>query len=58
MFPSKKADVLKMTNNAFHAVKVGFANEIGKVGSRLGIDSHVVTGWLVLTRSPTFRRLI
>ncbi len=40
----EEAEVLKMTNNAFHAVKVGFANEIGRVCSRLGIDSHVVMG--------------
>lgn len=38
----EEAEVLKMTNNAFHAVKVGFANEIGRVCARLGIDSHVV----------------
>jgi GDP-mannose 6-dehydrogenase len=40
----EEAEILKMTNNAFHAVKVGFANEIGRVCSRLGIDSHVVMG--------------
>ena len=40
----EEAEVLKMTNNAFHAVKVGFANEIGRVCARLGIDSHVVMG--------------
>jgi GDP-mannose 6-dehydrogenase len=38
----EEAEVLKMTNNAFHAMKVGFANEIGRVCARLGIDSHVV----------------
>jgi GDP-mannose 6-dehydrogenase len=38
----EEAEVLKMANNAFHAVKVGFANEIGRVCSRLGIDSHSV----------------
>ena len=41
-FSLEEAEVLKMTNNAFHAVKVGFANEIGRVCARLGIDSHVV----------------
>jgi GDP-mannose 6-dehydrogenase len=40
----EEAEILKMANNAFHAVKVGFANEIGRVCSRLGIDSHVVMG--------------
>ena len=40
----EEAEVLKMTHNAFHAVKVGFANEIGRVCSRFGIDSHVVMG--------------
>lgn len=34
------AELLKQTNNAFHALKVGFANEIGRLGDRLGIDSE------------------
>jgi GDP-mannose 6-dehydrogenase len=38
----EEAEILKMANNAFHAVKVGFANEIGRVCARLGIDSHAV----------------
>jgi GDP-mannose 6-dehydrogenase len=38
----EEAEILKMSNNAFHAMKVGFANEIGRVCARLGIDSHTV----------------
>lgn len=38
----EEAEVLKLANNSFHALKVGFANEIGRVCSRLGIDSHTV----------------
>ena len=32
--------MLKITNNVFHALKVGFANEVGRLCDRLGIDSH------------------
>lgn len=38
----EEAEVLKVVNNAFHALKVGFGNEIGRVCDHLGIDSHVV----------------
>jgi len=38
----EEAELLKVVNNAFHALKVGFSNEIGRVCDRLGIDSHVV----------------
>jgi len=38
----EEAELLKLANNAFHAVKVSFSNEIGRVCARLGIDSHVV----------------
>lgn len=38
----EEAEFLKITNNVFHALKVGFANEIGRVCDSLGIDSHML----------------
>ena len=38
----EEAELLKLANNAFHAIKTGFANEIGRVCDRLGVDSHSV----------------
>jgi GDP-mannose 6-dehydrogenase len=36
------AEALKMSCNAFHALKVTFANEVGRVSEVLGIDPHEV----------------
>jgi len=36
----EEAELLKITNNAFHALKDGFGNEIGRLCDHLRIDSH------------------
>jgi len=37
---TRTAELLKYVNNSFHALKVAFANEFGRLAQREGVDSH------------------
>lgn len=57
---ASEAELLKYSANAFHAAKVGFANEIGRISQSLGVNSHTVMSLLcedtVLNISPRYLR--
>jgi GDP-mannose 6-dehydrogenase len=56
----RTAEALKYACNAFHATKISFANELGRVFGRLGIDSREVMELFCedsrLNISPTYLR--
>lgn len=48
---TRNAEMMKLAGNAFHALKVSFANEIGRVGRSLGIDAREVMELVCKDRS-------
>jgi GDP-mannose 6-dehydrogenase len=48
--PIKTAELVKYVDNAFHAIKIGFANEIGAFAKELRLDSH---GVMEIVRADT-----
>jgi GDP-mannose 6-dehydrogenase len=58
--PVRAAESLKYTCNAFHALKVSFANEVGRLLRELGVDSREVMQLFVqdkvLNIAPTYLR--
>jgi GDP-mannose 6-dehydrogenase len=54
------AEITKYADNSFHALKVGFANELGSICAALGVDSHAVIDVFLADRklnvSPAYLR--
>ncbi|MFZ1086246.1 MAG: UDP-glucose/GDP-mannose dehydrogenase family protein [Terracidiphilus sp.] len=44
----RTAEMIKYTCNAFHAIKIGFANEIGSLASSLGVNPEQVMATMCL----------
>jgi GDP-mannose 6-dehydrogenase len=58
--PLRVAEMTKYVDNSFHALKVGFANEIGAICAALDLDSHEVMDIFLADRklnvSPAYLR--
>ncbi len=56
----EEAEMLKLACNAFHALKAGFANEIGRLAKKIGADGarvmEVLSGDSKLNASPRYLR--
>lgn len=54
------AEMIKYADNSFHALKIGFANELGSIARALGLDSHQVMDVFLADRklnvSPAYLR--
>jgi GDP-mannose 6-dehydrogenase len=48
--PLRLAEMVKYSDNAFHALKIAFANEIGVVARDVGVDSHELMSVFVADR--------
>ena len=58
--PFAAAEMVKLVDNGFHAVKVTFANEVGRIGLSLGLDPQAVADLFLadtkLNISPAYLR--
>jgi GDP-mannose 6-dehydrogenase len=58
--PLAVAEMIKYADNSFHALKVGFANEMGAICKAMGLDSHAVMDMVTadkkLNISPAYLR--
>jgi GDP-mannose 6-dehydrogenase len=48
----EEAELFKLVNNAFHALKIGFANEVGRIGETFGVDAARVMELVCADRRP------
>ena len=49
------AEMIKYVDNCWHALKIGFANEIGNLCDSFGVDAKELMGISARIRSSTFR---
>jgi len=42
VMPAEEAELIKYVNNAFHGLKIAFANEIGRISKCIGVDGRKI----------------